>query len=227
MIKQLGRRLRRFFNSTDTDPDALRSNVVLPTNVRLDATCRLQGIPRIEAVAEASIVCGPHVVLNSNPEGYHAGMGFPVTLLADRSGANITIGEGSRLHGCCVHAWSRIQIGRHCLLAAGSQVLDAHGHATELELARLRAKVQDVPGPIEIGDYCWLGLGALVLKGVRLGEGCIVSAYSVVLAGEYPPFSLVAGSPAKVVRTVPAKDVYPEDYPVEQVAIGGRKTYEY
>jgi acetyltransferase-like isoleucine patch superfamily enzyme len=166
-------------------------------------------------------------VLNSNPEGYHAGMSFPVTLLADRPGANIIIGEGSRLHGCCVHAWSQIQIGRHCLLAAGSQVLDAHGHATEMEFARIRSRIQDMPAPIEIGDYCWLGLGALVLKGARLGEGCIVGAYSVVAAGEYPPFSLLAGSPAKVVRTVSAKDVYPEDYPVDQIAISGKKSYRY
>ena len=227
MIQHLKHRIRRLVNSSDEGSGVLQPNMIFPANVNLDVECRLQGVPRIKAVSEANIVCGPKVVLNSDPDGYHAGMGFPVTLLADRPGARIVIGEGSRLHGCCVHAWSQIQIGRHCLLAAGSQVLDAHGHATELELARLRSQIHDVPEPIEIGDYCWLGLGALVFKGVRLGEGCIVGAHSVVLAGEHPPFSLLTGSPAKIVRTVPAKDVYPEGFPSEQVAIGGKKAYEY
>ncbi|MBN1147310.1 MAG: acyltransferase [Anaerolineales bacterium] len=166
-------------------------------------------------------------MLNSEPLGYHAGMGFPVTLTADRVGASIVIGDESRLHGCCVHAWSQIIIGRKCLFAAGCQILDSHGHAAELEFARIRTYVQDEPQPIMIGDFSWIGLNALVLKGVLLNEGCIVAANSVVVAGEYPPFSLLAGSPAKVMRQISPEEVFPEDIPIESLPLSGKKLYKY
>jgi len=173
------------------------------------------------------VTCRDGVVLNSAPYGYHAGMSFPVTIIADRPGAQIDIGSGSRLHGCCIHAWSRISIGRKCLFAAGSQVLDAEGHTTDLRLARLRDRLQDAPVPISIGDFSWLGLGAMVLKGVDLGEGSIVAAYSVVRAGTYPPYSLLAGSPAKVIRSVPLDAVLTEDYAIGLLKEEGLSIHAY
>ena len=180
--------------------------------------CRVIGRPRIRVADGAKVVCRDEVVLNSAPHGYHAGMSFPVTIFADRPGAEIDIGSGSRLHGCCIHAWSRVSIGRKCLLAAGSQVLDAAGHVVELRFSRLRDRLQDVAEPVSIGNFSWLCLGAIVLKGANLGEGSIVAAHAVVRAGVYPPYSLLAGSPAKVVRSVPMEDVLKEDYPIELLA---------
>jgi len=191
------------------------------------ADCRIQGPLRVKCLPSAGITCGDQVVLNSNPDGYHAGMGFPVTLIADREGAVISIGEASRLHGCCLHACSSIKLGRKCLLAAGAQVLDSHGHTTEMRYARLRSMIADAPEPIEIGDFCWLGLGALVLKGARLGEGCIVSAYSVVTRELYPPFSLIAGAPATVIRTLDPAEVLAEDTPLDELDLGKETVYDY
>lgn len=54
--------------------------------------------------------------------------------------------------------------------------------------------------PIRIGDDVWLGANVTILKGARIGRGCTVATGSVVLAGEYPDGSLLAGNPAKVIR---------------------------
>lgn len=54
--------------------------------------------------------------------------------------------------------------------------------------------------PIVIGDHVWIGMNVIVLKGVTIGEGAVVSAGSVVTK-DVPPHSLVAGVPAKVVKT--------------------------
>jgi acetyltransferase-like isoleucine patch superfamily enzyme len=189
--------------------------------------CRVIGRPRIRVLGGARADCHDEVVLNSAPRGYHAGMGFPVTIIADRPGAQIEIGSGSRLHGSCIHAWSRITIGKKCLLAAGSQVLDAAGHAVELRFSRLRDRLQDDADPVSIGDFSWLCLGAIVLKGANLGEGTIVAANSVVRAGAYPPYSLLAGSPAKVIRSIPKEDVLKEDYPIELLATQGLGVHAY
>jgi acetyltransferase-like isoleucine patch superfamily enzyme len=56
--------------------------------------------------------------------------------------------------------------------------------------------------PITIGDDVWIGAGVTILKGARIGDGSIVAAGAVVTRGEYPPRSVLAGNPARVVKTV-------------------------
>lgn len=52
---------------------------------------------------------------------------------------------------------------------------------------------------IEIGEDCWIGAKAIILDGVRIGDGAVVAAGAVVTK-DVPPFSLVAGVPAKVIK---------------------------
>jgi len=54
---------------------------------------------------------------------------------------------------------------------------------------------------VVIGKGCWLGANVIILPGVHLSEGCIVSAGSVVGIKKYPPFSIIAGNPARVIGT--------------------------
>lgn len=53
--------------------------------------------------------------------------------------------------------------------------------------------------PITIRNHVWLGENVMILKGVTIGEGAIVAASSLVLK-DVPPHTLVAGSPAKVIK---------------------------
>ena len=57
--------------------------------------------------------------------------------------------------------------------------------------------------PIIIKDNVWIGMSAIILKGVTVGEGAIVAAGSVVTK-DVPPHTIVAGVPARVIK----KDVY-------------------
>ncbi|MEU9195574.1 acyltransferase [Streptomyces hundungensis] len=59
--------------------------------------------------------------------------------------------------------------------------------------------------PVEIGPGCWLGTGAVVLPGARLGRNVVVAAGAVV-RGEVPDHAVVAGAPAKIVRTWDERD---------------------
>jgi carbonic anhydrase/acetyltransferase-like protein (isoleucine patch superfamily) len=54
----------------------------------------------------------------------------------------------------------------------------------------------------EVEDDCLIGMGAILMNGVKIGRGSIVGAGAVLLEGtEVPPFSMIAGSPAKVRKT--------------------------
>lgn len=52
--------------------------------------------------------------------------------------------------------------------------------------------------PVSIGPHVWLGANVFIMPGVELPEGCIVSAGAVVGAKKYPPFTILAGNPARV-----------------------------
>jgi acetyltransferase-like isoleucine patch superfamily enzyme len=53
--------------------------------------------------------------------------------------------------------------------------------------------------PVHIGSHVWIGARALILKGVRIGDGAVVAAGSVVTR-DVPSRALVAGNPAQVIR---------------------------
>jgi acetyltransferase-like isoleucine patch superfamily enzyme len=55
--------------------------------------------------------------------------------------------------------------------------------------------------PITIGDDCFIGCGAVILRGVTLGKNCIVGANSVVTKS-FEAGSVVAGAPAKLLRNL-------------------------
>lgn len=56
----------------------------------------------------------------------------------------------------------------------------------------------------EVGDHCLIGMGSVVLDGAVIGRGSIIAAGAVVKKGQVvPPFSVVAGIPAKVIKTMP------------------------
>ncbi|UUN25570.1 DapH/DapD/GlmU-related protein [Streptomyces sp. FIT100] len=59
--------------------------------------------------------------------------------------------------------------------------------------------------PVEIGPGCWLGTGAVILPGARIGRNAVVAAGAVV-RGEVPDRAVVAGAPAKVVRRWDAQE---------------------
>jgi maltose O-acetyltransferase len=76
--------------------------------------------------------------------------------------------------------------------------MDADGHALAPELRHQSAGATDV---VTIEDNVWIGSRVIILKGVTLGAGCVVGAGSVVTRS-VPPRTVVAGNPARSIRTL-------------------------
>jgi virginiamycin A acetyltransferase len=107
----------------------------------------------------------------------------------------------------------RLVIGRYCAIAAGVRFLmGGANHADQgpstypfgifgAGWADTMDLVMGAPGRGDtvVGHDVWLGYGALVLPGVTIGHGAVVAAASVVSA-DVPPYAVVAGNPARVVR---------------------------
>jgi acetyltransferase-like isoleucine patch superfamily enzyme len=119
---------------------------------------------------------------------------YPGTRLWANKGGVIRIGNGTYLNrGAEVIAWDRVDIGRDCMIGWDVVILD-----TDLHAVGTRPLVNK---PVSIGDRVWIGCRCIVLKGVTIGEGAIVSAGAIVTR-DVAPYSVVAGHPAKVVGQV-------------------------
>lgn len=122
-------------------------------------------------------------------------------LTLDLDDARIEIGANCFLNiGVMLAARERITIGDWTMLANGCFVGDAaHRFSDPDTPVPLQGFTQK--GPVRIGENCWLGANVVVTGGVTIGDRCVIGANSVVTQ-DVPPFSIAAGAPAKVIRTI-------------------------
>lgn len=106
--------------------------------------------------------------------------------------ARLSIGAGTFLNdGATVMCDQQVAIGADCAISWGVRIMDTDVH----RLVRGGVAVPN-RAPVTIGDHCWIGAGATVLKGACLGIDCVVGAGSVV-TGTSSGAELLVGSPAR------------------------------
>jgi acetyltransferase-like isoleucine patch superfamily enzyme len=168
----------------------------------IEIECRVivKGWPHIEIDRGAMVRIGANVTLNSSNRGYHINMHSGVKLYAEGQGTEIVIGDDTRIHGTCLHACERIEIGKKCLIAANTQIFDCSGHDLSFENVENRLNTKGKTKPVIIEDCVWIGAGCLILPGVRIGRGSVIAAGSIVTK-DVPPMCLAGGNPAQVIKT--------------------------
>lgn len=128
----------------------------------------------------------------------------------DRKGAVLKIGRGSFIGTSNLACAEKISIGDDVLISWGCNIVDHDSHAISwidrkndvadwFEGKKDWNKVRTAK--VQICDKAWLGFNVTVLKGVTIGEGSIVGA-SAVVTKDVPPYSIVAGNPARIIREI-------------------------
>ena len=127
-------------------------------------------------------------------------------------GKNTYIGPGTS-----IQAKEKICIGNNVIIANSVILLDNNNHPTSPEERMKMSACSDFlrdelwswkcsdSAPVVIEDNVWIGRDARILKGVTVGKGSIVALGSIV-THDVPPYSVVAGNPAKVVKKLPQKE---------------------
>jgi len=162
---------------------------------------KVYGRPILDVRGKCTISIGDNVTIDSRNVGYFGSMFGPVKLFADIDGASISIGANTFIHGSCLHAYNRIDIGENCLIAANTQIVDSDGHDPFPSRPEDRLKVKPTGIPIVIEDNVWIGMNCIILKGVHVGTGAVVGAGSVV-RHDVPAYCLASGNPATVIKRV-------------------------
>lgn len=124
-------------------------------------------------------------------EGY-ARLGGGVRLRLG-SGGKLRIGDGTSFDGdALVIAADSVAIGANCTIAWDVLTMDSDFHTIDAN--------PQMAAPVTIGDRVWIAAGVKILKGVTVGDGAIIAAGAIVIS-DVPPAALVAGVPARVVRS--------------------------
>lgn len=125
----------------------------------------------------------------------------------------VNIGEYALVHGARIICDSEIIIGDYALISWNVVLMDTY--RLPAESAERRKELESLPNrclrlpaslvaarPISIGRNVWIGFDSCILPGVSIGEGSVVGAKSVVTES-VPPFTVVAGNPARFIRSLP------------------------
>lgn len=109
-----------------------------------------------------------------------------------------------------VHTWGasneKLEIGHYCSIAEGVKFILGGNHYYHTfstypfkVMVMKEEKEAWSKGPIVIGNDVWIGMDSMILSGVTIGQGAVIAAGSVVTK-DVPPYAIVGGNPAKVIK---------------------------
>lgn len=156
--------------------------------------------------------CGKHSIVQAplfwTPEFIELGdrvliwRGCRIEALSEYGGERYTplirIGNGASLQQSChIVAATELTIGDETTISSGVFITDSdHSYETpDVNVLNQPLLVRQT----RIGRSCFVGVGARILAGTRLGDHCIVGA-NVVVRGDFPAYSVIAGIPARIVK---------------------------
>jgi acetyltransferase-like isoleucine patch superfamily enzyme len=159
---------------------------------------RLVGFPVIRN--RGRIVFGEQVSLRSSAHSTAMGVITPVVLNALTPQALIRIGDNVGISGAVICAKRSVQIGNRVLIGSGAVICDTDFHSLDHEIrGTSRDLAEAADAPVCIGDDCFIGGRAMILKGVTVGARSVVGAGAVVVKN-VPSDVVVAGNPARIVK---------------------------
>jgi acetyltransferase-like isoleucine patch superfamily enzyme len=136
-------------------------------------------------------------------------------LAFDREGATISIGDRCYVGASLLVSSREITLENDVVISWGVTIVDHNSHAVDwpnrsqdiLEWAKGIKRWDHVTqAPVRICERAWIGFNVSILKGVTVGREAVIGAGSVVTR-DVPPFTVIAGNPARVVRVLNPQEI--------------------
>ncbi len=167
--------------------------------ITFDRSWRFFGLPKFyTAYGQGKIEIGKNFTARSTIRSNSIGVFQPV-ILKSGPGALLKLGSNVGISGSTISASLKISIGDNVLIGSGCLISDSDAHPVN-PIARMQnPNLGAECSPIIIEEHVFIGARAIILKGVTIGKGSTIGAGSVV-SREVPPYCVVAGNPAKIIK---------------------------
>ena len=137
---------------------------------------------------DKGIVLGKNVIVGRN------------TILSCKGGS-IEVGDYANISaGSSLLSETKIAVGKYTFLAGHCYLVAGGNHSFDRTDIPIMFQPSLIKGGITIAEDGWLGASVVVLDGVTLGKGCVAGAGAVVTQS-FPDYSVIAGVPAKMVKS--------------------------
>jgi len=189
-INVLLRRIRSFLYVLDL---RLKGGDV-PWSVRIAGRVTASSAKNLIFAGDATI--GAHVMLNISKGSVVIGKGALVGAYSriDAINGKIRIGSHASINNhCIITAWSGVDIGENSIIAPFCHITDRNHGIDKSELIRLQF---GATAPILIGRDVWIASSCIILLGVKIGDGAVIGANSLVNK-DIEPYTIAAGSPTR------------------------------
>lgn len=166
--------------------------------VKIGKKSTFRGISVFRRFPGSSMHFGDNCSFVSNT-GYNlAGINHKCVISTITKDARLVVGNRVGISGAVISAANFIEIGNNVLIGANVFITDHDWHNVKPDLRFQRCHSSAV---VKIEDNVWLGLNAVVLKGVTIGKNTVIGANSVVTK-DMPANVLAAGNPCKVIKAI-------------------------
>ena len=147
------------------------------------------------------IIIGDNFKCNNKVTSNSIGLIQPCVFNISSSGSRIIIGNNVGISGSTINATTTITIGDNVMIGSGCLITDTDSHPLHWKDRLEERNELTRRAPITIEDDAFIGARSIILKGVTIGKGAVIGAGSVV-SKDVPPFAIVCGNPAKIVKTL-------------------------
>lgn len=172
--------------------------VFILSGVSLGHGCKFFGKTFTKLHPDSTINIGKNCTFRSSFSSNTIGLKQKCFLSTGR-GSYLSIGDDCGLSGTVISVEESVIIGERVFFGANVTICDSDRHPIA-PILRAQGDKGDI-APVCIENDVWIGMNSIVLKGVRIGNGAVIGANSVVNK-DIPPNVIAAGVPAKVIRNI-------------------------
>lgn len=159
------------------------------------------GLPVVSRHPNAVLRFGHGVSLYSRPTSNVLQLARPCRVAACGYGTVLEIGNNVSMSGVTIVAYKRISIGDRTMIGAEAMIMDTDFHPLDPRQRAANPTAGAKSRPIEIGCDVFIGARAIILKGVRIGDGAVIGAAAVVTR-DVAEGEIVAGNPARTIGSI-------------------------
>lgn len=158
------------------------------------------GWPVIARLNDATINLGENVHINSSLFSNLLGL-YQRTIIVARGNGKISIGDNVGMSGVTIYSRGEITIEDNVTIGANTKIFDNDFHPLDADARRENDLDKLEIRPVYIGEDVFIGCNCIITKGSTIGKNSVVGAGSVV-HGNIPENVVVAGNPAKVIKSI-------------------------